>query len=160
MNRAIFCALSLIILTVLITGCFIDVNSGRRPINYPNTRWVSENPDMYFVVGGNKRSSAENPDPLGDVTYAQIVIDGEVIEVKVSFAISGGLVCVSDLSYYDAERSLMRAGGDYFLGLCRFSPDSLVIYDIRRYRPGFLDDSIEEIVFIRGVNIKEFRKGG
>ena len=160
MKRLIVCIFAILVLQMLFAGC--DRYLYVRPDNYPNTRWVSENPDMYFEVGRG---------PIADVTYAQIIIDGEVIEMKVGFDVSNArVIYVSDPSYYDVEPEL--TGGVYsgsdplfsqyqiFRGLYKFrpDPDRLIVYDIQRDREGFLDDSIEEIVFIR-ENIKQFRKG-
>jgi len=158
MKKLIVCVLNILVLLVFFTGC--DPFAGATPDNYPNTRWVSENPDMYFEVGRDRTLFEQYS--TADITYAQIIIDGEVIEMQVSFG-PGGFIQVTDMSY-DVQTGMRFDNNGFcevllFRGLCRFSPDSLTVYDIDKHRPGFLDGSIEEIVFIR-VNIKQFRKGG
>ena len=45
---------SVLVLTVIITVSMLcscaDFNAGKRPCDQNNTRWVSENPDIYFEV--------------------------------------------------------------------------------------------------------------
>jgi len=131
-----------LLLICFATACYIDVNEGKRPIDYPNTRWVSESPDMYFEVGNSWLE-----------TYAQIIVDNEVVELKVVFAEPGALVFFDDPLGYDSDTGeplviAQRGEATLFSGLCRFRPDSIVVYSIRNDK-GFLDDSIKEIVFIR-----------
>ena len=129
-----------IVFLMFLTSC--DPFTGQRPLDYPNTRWVAENPDMYFEVGDER-----------NVTYCQITIDGEPSEIICSFHISGKQVNFYDLS----ARILPTEEHPYeglignkvlFTGLCEFSPKKLIVRILDNEK-GFLDDSIEEIVFIR-----------
>jgi len=52
----------------LLSSCGVDFYHGRRPVDYPNTRWVSQEPDMFFEVGASD--------------YAQIIIDGDIIKIN------------------------------------------------------------------------------
>ena len=140
------------VIVVMLLSSSCDVLTGRRPTNYPNTRWVSQDPDMYFVVGGLR-----NTDHMGvshaDVTYAQIVIDGEMIELRCWFAVSGSQIGFDDPSKLDPEtgrslKGLTSSDVQLFLGLCKFGPNEMVV-TITHNDKGFLDDSITEIVFIR-----------
>ena len=139
-------------MTSLLTGC-VDLFSGRRPINYPNTRWVSQDPDMFFIVGEGKKVTDWSEAILAEVIYAQITIDGEVNEVFLGFDETGAGMFVYDLSVYDPETGWFIEGGlnldaKLFSGLCKFSPNRLIV-TITRNDKGFLDDSITEIIFIR-----------
>jgi hypothetical protein len=141
--------LAVILVLTLLTSC--DPFTGQRPYNYPNTRWVSEDPDMFFVVGEEQFTNQWGS--FADVTHAQITKDGEVIELICSFAVSGALVLFYDVSGFDSETGkLIHAGSTsditLFTGLCKFGPDKLVV-TIRNNDKGFLDDSITEIVFVR-----------
>ena len=140
--------LILLVCGVTMMMCFLsscDPHTGRRPINYPNTRWVSENPDMFFEVG---------EDIVGrQAVYAQITINGEIVEIMCSFEVSGALVYFSDPSGFDSETGFPLEGinsndVELFRGLCKFGSKKLVV-TIDKNEKGFLDDSITEIVFIR-----------
>jgi len=147
MNKFFICISCMLLLLCFATACYIDVYEGKRPIDYPNTRWVSESPDMYFEVG----------DSWVD-TYSQIVINDEVIELIINFD-PGALVFFDDPSGFDPNTGLIMPGvnskeNNFFSGLCRFRPDRMVVYSIRNDK-GFLDDSIKEIVFIREDIVSE-----
>ena len=139
-----------IVMMLLLSSC--DPQTGRRPTNYPNTRWVSQDPDMYFVVGG-LRNTDHRGTPHADVTYAQIVIDGEIVEIACRFATSGSQIAFYEPSGFDPETGVQLAGIKtmdiiLFIGLCKFRPDFIEV-TITHNDKGFLDDSITEIVFIR-----------
>ena len=66
-----YSAIVIVCFLIIIVTVACDPFSGSRPTNYPNDRWVSEDPDMYFEVG---------PNDSGRVKYAQIVFVREDIE--------------------------------------------------------------------------------
>jgi len=124
----------------LLPNCFVDFYTGKRPIDYPNTRWVSENPDIYFEVTRN-----------GEMTYGQITIDGDAIEIIVSFDYGTG-IDFYDLSAYTPPNESNRYGAIdgtnwLFWGSCKFGKDKLIV-TIKKNRE-FLDDSIKKIIFVR-----------
>ena len=139
-NRIVEIVICAMFILLFSTGCV--VHEGRRPIDFPNTRWVSQEPDMFFEVHNR-----------GSVSYAQIIVNEEIIELMVDFAESGSSVLVRDLSGFDPDTGRMFPGLStadvtIFIGLCRFSPDRVVI-TITQNPIGFLDDSIEKIIFYR-----------
>jgi hypothetical protein len=135
---------AVILALTLLTSC--DPFTGQRPTNYPNTRWVSEDPDMFFVVG--EEQSVNQWGSHARVTHAQITKEGEVIELICRFAVSGALVLFYDVSARNIETGAIRGSELLFSGLCKFGSDKLVV-TIRNNDKGFLDDSITEIVFVR-----------
>ena len=140
MKKSLLLFICMVLAMLLLSSC--DPFAGKRPVDYPNTRWSSENPDMYFDVG----------EPW-EITHAQIVMNGEVIELKCWFAVSGSQIGFDDPSRYDPETGLQQTGVNgndiiLFTGLCKFGRDKIVVtVDINE--KGFLDDSITEIVFTR-----------
>ena len=151
MKRISSISFCIMIILIVSTGCDSPFHAGRRPVNFPNTRWVSQDPDMFFVVGEN--ISDNDLRPYADVTYAQIVIDGEKIELRVVFAQSGGQIYFDDPAGFDPDTGGQLPGVairdvHFFTGLGRFSPERLVVTITHNPR-GFLDDSIEEIIFYR-----------
>ena len=133
---------SIALTIALLTGC-VDFYTGKRPIDYPNTRWVSENPDMYFEVGNSV-----------SVEYAQIMMHGEVIELICGFDHGVGITFYDVSAFIPADPSNpndidgVRFEGWLFMGLCEFSKDKLVA-KITNNGKGFLDKSIKEITFLR-----------
>ena len=147
MKRIIVCFLLAISFFVFLSAC--DLNAYHMPTSYPNTRWVSQDPDMFFIIGEN--INGEGLRPYADVTYAQINIDEEVIELIVGFRHSQ--MFVDNPARRDPETGGLLPGRDsnysrIFIGSGRFSPDRVVIR-ITHNPNGFLDDSIEEIIFYR-----------
>ena len=131
MKKIIICLLLVMFFIAFISAC--DPNADRMPISYPNTRWVSEYPDMFFEI----KSPRAN---FYTASYAQIIIDGEIIELIVGFR-------HSQMFVHDIDADLVR-DPSIFSGSGRFSPYRVIIR-ITRNPNGFLDDSIEEIIFYR-----------
>ena len=144
--------LLLIICMVFVSSCFVDFYMGKRPENYPNTRWVSENPDMYFEIGENINAERPNAAVIGAFVYSQIVIDGEIIELRIAFGTGSDFFAYNPAGFDTVTGYALKGHltNDYFLfgGLCKFSPNRLVV-TIDRNDKGFLDESITEIIFIR-----------
>ena len=152
MKNLILCFFGLLFLYVCITGCDGPFLEGRRPINYPNTRWVSQDPDIYFIIGDELGVNGRGFS-YAEVTYAQIVHNGKVFELKVGFTETGATVVFDDASGYESGTDRLLFGLNnsdvrLFTGLCRFSSNRLVV-TISNNDKGFLDDSITEIIFIR-----------
>ena len=142
MKKIIIYFLAMIFFFAFITSC--DPNFNRMPTNYPNTRWVSQEPDMFFEI----KSPRAN---FYTASYAQIIIDGEVVELRVVFAQSQ--MFVDDPAGYDPDTGQLLSGLNtsdvhLFTGTGRFNPDRVVIRITHNPR-GFLDDSIEQIIFYR-----------
>ena len=145
MKKCLFLIPCTILLMVLLSNC-TPYPSIYRPVNYPNTRWVSMNPDIFFEIGEDKLSN-------GRAKYSQITVNGEVVELMCSFGQFGSHVTFSDPVGFDPETGLILHGfltNDVTLlrGLCKFEPDRLVV-TIEKNDKGILDNSITEIVFIR-----------
>ena len=130
-------------MTVLLLSSCTPLPSKHHPVTNPNTRWVSENPDMFFEVG----DFAEVGDLTAKVTYAQIIVDDKVIELILNFSYSGKSVFVYDTSAR-LPSGAIKGGELLFRGLCKSSVNKL-IFTIDLNEKGFLDDSITEIVFVR-----------
>jgi hypothetical protein len=124
---------------VILSSCGVDFYSGKRPSDFPNTRWVSIDPDMFFEV------NMKYAELTGSKTYGEINIDGVITEIAVSFDYGTG-VGFRDISYYEGKG--INSYAWLFWGRGKFSKDKLVVTITDNSR-GFLDDSITEIIFIR-----------
>ena len=119
-------------------GC-ADFNSGRRPIDQENTRWVSTDPDIFFEVNEKHRNLT------GTSTYGEINIDGVITEIFVIFDF-GTNITFYPISAFNGE--FINGDEWLFIGRCRFHNDRLAVNIFNNSR-GFLDDSINTIVFYR-----------
>lgn len=144
--RKIFLSVFMVMVLFLLQGCAIDRYVGKRPSDQDNTKWVSEEPDIYFEV------SDKYADITGCNTYGKIVMEGIETEIAVSFAAGSTRVKFRPVSSYhkeDNEENSYIDGDDWlFLGKCRFSNDKLVV-TVSNNEKGFLDESIEKITFIK-----------
>ena len=130
------------VMCLLLWGC--DIYHGQRPSDYKNTRWVSENPNIYFEV--NEKFS----EITGTITYGKIIIDGVTTEIAVDF----GMEPVAEFRPISSYKKGEGIDGHAWLfrGRCKYSPDKLVITKIvnnSRYEESFLDESIRKITFIK-----------
>lgn len=125
-NKKIFIG-CLLFCTLFLMGC--DPNAGKRPYNYANTTWVSEEP--YIMM---KTEKTDEP------SYCEMEVNGEIVQVEILFA-SGTLVAVAPYGSTDDSET-------YFKGHCKFSKKKCVIKDIEDCK-GVLDDSVKEITLIR-----------
>jgi hypothetical protein len=141
--------LTLGVLAVLLISC--DRFSGDRPNNYPNTRWSSKNPDIYFVVGENLNAGRKGTTPYAGDSFGMVIVDGKEVEVLVGFDY-GALITFDDLSKvgWDSELGcyIFNSESQLFTGLCKFGKNKLVV-TIENNSKGFLDDSVRKLVFVR-----------
>jgi len=139
MKRKIF--IIILALTILLfSSCFYVSDSGKRPNDFPGTKWVSEDPDIWFEV-------KERYDMPGKLT-----VDGESIDIIVAFDFGAGM------NIYEGTGKSDCVDDDaiwIFFGRCEFSPDKLIVKPHRQnkhtndYKDLFLNYQYEEIIFIR-----------
>jgi len=126
----------IIIFIASLSSCFVDFNSGKRPTDYKNTKWVSDDPEMYFIVRINHK-----------VEYSQIIINDDVIELLCNFDYGGGIYFHCPRYNEEGYLEITNLSDLLFSGICIFSKDKLIV-KIKKNND-FLDDSIKEIIFIR-----------
>jgi hypothetical protein len=131
MKHIIIFIMVVLIGIVASSSCGVDFNHGKRPSDFPNTRWVSQEPDIFFEIEMHHR-----------VTYAQITIDSEIMEIYIGFDYGAGVYFELMPTEENQENRTV------FSGLGRFSSDKLILRRSDNCQ-GFLDDSIIEIIFIR-----------
>lgn len=120
-----------IIICLLLQGC-ADMNSGKRPSDYENTKWVSQNPNIYFEV------SDDFSETTGTNTYGKITVGEMSTEITVLFDYGNGVIF----------RELSSGTGSQILeGTCTFSNDKLIV-KVDNYEEAWFD-SIDEITFIK-----------
>jgi len=143
----VFTAIVIYFLPNFSLGTF-DIYGGRRPIDFNETKWVSNDLNSYFEV------SNKFLDITGSTTYGKIIIDDDVTEILLLFDISNGVSIMEHPiieSYVDKTgKTIMVADTDKWLfkGKCRFTSKKLTI-EITDNSRGYLDDSIKRIVYVR-----------
>ena len=138
---------------LICSGCVIDPMQGKRPVDFPGTKWVCENPDIFFevrkvkihyiIVKGDE--TVETYDRLTNGAIGEISISGQITEIEVS--ISRGNTIYVRLRQDDVTE------GDWgedvlFRGKCNYYPDKLVVsvYNDEFKRLSGIPD---ELVFVR-----------
>ncbi len=97
--KYIITLLIFVILQTALVGCDVDIYHGRRPIDYPNTKWVCEEIDMYFTVSDT------------DEIYGEIIDkSGEIVKFTLLWAVGNPTVSVKSINEIDA----------YFVAECDF----------------------------------------
>ncbi len=145
MKKVIF-SLCIAMEIIILQGCAVDMYVGKRPSDQNNTKWVSEEPDIYFEV------SDKYNELTGCNTYGKVNINGVETEIAVSFALGSPRVEFRPVSAYhksdNEEESYIDGNAWLFKGNCNFSHNKLVV-KIYNNDKGFLDDSIKKITFIK-----------
>lgn len=131
----------IIVLSILIccTGCILkNPYHGKRPSDYPNTKWVSKNPDIYFTVA--KETIPNEPDMLGEIK-----VNNEVIPVQISFNTNNS---ISVLYYYEDDDHEYT---EVFVGKCKFEKKKCIVTDlfITDSAKKYFSDDISKIIFER-----------
>lgn len=118
------------ILCIFLNGC-VDFNTGKRPTDYENTRWVSENPDVYFEV------SDDFNDITGTNTYGKIKLENETCEIVV---------------YFDYGRSMviknLNDNNVLFRGIYDLKDDKLTI-EVNYFCKEIFEKSMNEVIFVK-----------
>ena len=129
---------------LLAQGC-VDFNVGKRPTDQNNTKWVSQNPDIYFEVND------EYGAVTGCNTYGKTTVNGATTEIAVRFDY-GTTVQFSPISAYhkgeNGSQSYIDGDDWLFIGRCEFSKNMLVV-NVFNNSKGFLDDEIKKITFVK-----------
>jgi len=122
---------------IMISSC-VDLFGGIRPEDFPDTKWVAQNPNMFFEVG-----------QVG-IVYAQIndPVRG-AIEIGVSMGPSGRGVSFSAMSTIEDRLSNTNFSERTFRGLADFSEEKMVVRITHNNSEGLLSEEVSEIVFIR-----------
>jgi len=135
MKKSIAFFLSLIILLSL-SSCTVDFYTGRRPVEYPNTKWVSTNPDIYFKVDKN----------IDNDNIGEIKINGKTITIKLIFDHGPGVNIVNN-DTFNKTRNIQDSA--LISGHCKFSSKKLIVTIDKISKDISIDPSIKEIIFNR-----------
>jgi len=133
MKKAIMLFVIMALFSLNLYSCTVDLYSGKRPVEYENTKWISQHPDIYFEIG-DKFSAP----------YGKINVNGMEEEITVLFGMG------TQVSFYIYEYELSPYYSENLIidGDCEFSKDKLVVKILKDYKRIFNDD-IKEIIFIK-----------
>jgi len=135
----------IISLLIIFSGCnMYNFHHGKRPIDFPDTKWVSDDPDVWFEVDGSTDSSE---------LYGKMLENGEYIDIVVSWD-SGGAI-----SIYRADIKEGIEYGEYYnwllYGSCKFTPERLIVETYKKnkhannYKDLIFNYQYDEITFIK-----------
>lgn len=119
--------LCLLCLAALLAGC--DPAAGKRPVDYPNSRWVCEDPHIEIVVDGKGRYTSTL---IGD--------DGEETRFFLGFRSGYGV------DAYVNSKEVLSSENCLFRGECKFSKEkcTIILSEGRLW-----DDGYARLVFKR-----------
>jgi hypothetical protein len=124
----------LLIPIICLSGCNIDYYAHKRPYAYPNTRWVSKNPDIHFEIGED-----EGYDIVG-----KIKIDSKTTQIVVSFNHGKTVYFINpDLDgagYFDDSVIIS--------GYCKFSKTKLIV-KVNKEKDTVFFGQYDEFVFTK-----------
>jgi hypothetical protein len=114
---------------ILILSSCVDFNVGKRPSDENDVKWISQNPDIWFVVQDNQY-------------YGEITLNGKTTEIGVSFDYGTGIAFRIDHS---------NSGDDWlFLGRWKYTKGADTFrVNVFNNEKGFLDDSVKTITFTK-----------
>jgi hypothetical protein len=135
MKKSVALVLSLIIL-MLLSSCTVDFNRDRWPVAYPNTKWVSTNPDMYFEVKEN----------IDNGNIGEMRINKKVIPIKLVFDHGRGVYIVNNDVFIKTNSTY---DSNLISGSCKFSRTKFIVNIDKISKDISIDPSIKEIIFNR-----------
>lgn len=114
------------IMALMFTGC-VDFYAGKRPCDYPNSKWVSDNPDIYFMIFNVKSD------------FGEININEAIIEFypRFDYGEKMDFVVIED----NGDETIL------FSGYCRFGKEKLVVTLSKDQT--FFENNIKQLVFYR-----------
>lgn len=125
---------------VLCAGfCACDINTGKRPYDYPPARWVCEEPNVWFEVDEGK------------YCYGEITVDGKTTEIAVCF-LNGNEVQIMPLDAVENANVIVDKR-KLWQGYAKFSKTEMTLYEAS-YNELFPEDNLE-ITFVRQAILPE-----
>ena len=126
------CIFNLIFLMCILSFMGCTRTSRTRPIDYAPSKWVSEEPDMWFIVPEQDHSAYTYSEPAA----GEITIEGQKIPFQIWFT------PVDLVTFYNDE-------GDLFDGICKFSPEKMTVKIRKSEEDKAFHGTVDKIVFVR-----------
>ncbi|MDD3383013.1 MAG: hypothetical protein PHT83_05920 [Bacilli bacterium] len=120
---------------MLFEGYNYDRYSGKRPIDYPLTKWESELPNITFIVPSIDELNNNELELSGSINLV-----GETKEITVWFP-NTNLVVIKEIS----EDLYLNS---WLEGSCNFSPENLIV-TISKDNDTLFNGQYETITFVR-----------
>lgn len=108
---------ALLLIPVLLTSCFLVTNVSKRPYFYGDAKWISEDPDIFFIVDNSMEYSW--------YLRGEVIYDGEIRLCVFSFIDNTDQVHVFIID--DIDKPYLDAGIAGLFGVCSFSEEKLEI---------------------------------
>jgi len=137
MKKRLFIVMIFLTVLVFCTGC---IPSGERPYYFPNTKWSSMSPDIWFDIEDGKRD-----DTYGYIYTGEIAIGDRIEKIIVNFHHYTENVSFDEASSYDDDGDEIIT---FFKGKCKFHPEKLVV-KIDKKTDTIFNGQYDTITFIR-----------
>ena len=109
-RKLVFVTSLLLAVSIFLTACFVDVNAGKRPYNYPNSVWICEEPYIHMTIHSDKTQTI----------YLGVGEDAQ--EFELCFEPGSGVDALKAGTSRISEETIL------FQGNCRFAEDHFTIY--------------------------------
>jgi len=136
----------MLIISVFTTSCNPTYYKP-TPYKFPGTKWVSADPDIYFIVEEYEARGATDYKPyIATRIRGEITVDGSSYDITLNTSHTGtvliALTNTPTLGHYEAD--------DIIRGTGYFSENEMRIAINRKFtKEGWIDPSIKQIIFIR-----------
>ncbi len=138
----------LLVVALITIGCGAE-HPTERPFNYPPAKWVSDVPDISFIVSEEKYAEWVYPPTDDYILDGELNVGGKTTGLEVFF--NGG----NQVYFYDKEKSSQPGirgidKYDYVLieGDCTFGPEELIV-EVNEKTDKVFDGKYEIITFDR-----------
>jgi hypothetical protein len=142
------CSICMFLMCLLLSGCYgsdfrnyipgaWDPDSGKRPTDYGPSKWIYEDPNIWFEVPAPEEGSSNRQTALN----GEIKLEDKIIKITVFFN-SGRTVFITKA---DTEDGLLLTG------LCTFNSEKLVV-EIDKKDDVIFGGQYDEITFVKAAS--------
>jgi hypothetical protein len=136
------------LMCLLLSGCYGsdfrnyipgtgDTHSGRRPTDYAPSKWISENPNIWFEV----------PTSEDDDSNTQAFLNGEIMLEDKTIRITVFFNRGRSIFIYNEDSQ----GEQVLYGLCTFDPEKLIV-EIDKKDDAIFGGQYKEITFVKAAS--------
>ena len=131
-KHMVFYLVSVNLRCIFLSACIMNAYEGIRPMDFPLSKWVSEEPDIWFKIGENAE--------MGDWYDGEMIINDDKVKIWTYFNPGRGI------SIY------IEAPGDTYQilqGICTYGSERLIVKIDKEYRYSDIFKGKKRIVFYR-----------
>lgn len=131
-KHIVFYLVSVNLICIFLSACIMNAYEGIRLMDFPLSKWVSKEPDIWFQIGENAE--------MGDRYEGEMIINDEKVKISTYFDPGRGIsIYVKDPE--DTYQILQ--------GICTYGSERLVVKIDREYRYSDIFKGKKRIAFYR-----------